>query len=105
MKKKNARLKEKQRRKNTWYLIYFFLITLSLYLFLSPTPGVHLGMNFVVFTVIFPSMRIGLSVLHFFLTEKVGEKGHVKPANFLDTHEKFLIGVATKGGTCIAFVC
>lgn len=27
----------------------------------------------------------------------VGEKGHMKPANFLDTHEKFLIGVATKG--------
>lgn len=25
------------------------------------------------------------------------EKGHVKPANFLDAHEKFLIGVATKG--------
>lgn len=27
----------------------------------------------------------------------VAEKGHVKPANYLDTHEKFLIGVATKG--------
>ncbi|KAF2288993.1 hypothetical protein GH714_023542 [Hevea brasiliensis] len=27
----------------------------------------------------------------------VGEKGHVKPANYLDSHEKFLIGVATKG--------
>ncbi|XP_057961841.1 uncharacterized protein LOC131153513 [Malania oleifera] len=27
----------------------------------------------------------------------VGEMGHVKPANFLDSHEKFLIGVATKG--------
>ncbi|WOH05832.1 hypothetical protein DCAR_0625253 [Daucus carota subsp. sativus] len=28
----------------------------------------------------------------------VGEKGHVQlPANFLDTHEKFLIGIATKG--------
>ncbi|KAF6146505.1 hypothetical protein GIB67_037805 [Kingdonia uniflora] len=28
----------------------------------------------------------------------VAEKGHVKPAhNFLDSHEKFLIGVATKG--------
>ncbi|KAF8398876.1 hypothetical protein HHK36_014740 [Tetracentron sinense] len=27
----------------------------------------------------------------------LGEKGHVKPANFLDAHEKFLIGVATKG--------
>lgn len=27
----------------------------------------------------------------------LGEKGHVKPANFLDSHEKFLIGVATKG--------
>ncbi|CAB4305022.1 unnamed protein product [Prunus armeniaca] len=25
------------------------------------------------------------------------EKGHVKPANYLDSHEKFLIGVATKG--------
>lgn len=30
---------------------------------------------------------------------KIGEKGHVKPANYLDSHEKFLIGVATKGGT------
>lgn len=27
----------------------------------------------------------------------VGEKGHVKPANFLDSHEKHLIGVATRG--------
>ncbi|KAJ4964040.1 hypothetical protein NE237_023979 [Protea cynaroides] len=27
----------------------------------------------------------------------VGEKGHVKPTNFLDSHEKFLLGVATKG--------
>ncbi|KAF7145107.1 hypothetical protein RHSIM_Rhsim04G0007200 [Rhododendron simsii] len=27
----------------------------------------------------------------------IREKGHVKPANFLDSHEKFLIGVATKG--------
>ncbi|CAI0459436.1 unnamed protein product [Linum tenue] len=27
----------------------------------------------------------------------VAEKGHVKPANFLDTHERFLISVATKG--------
>lgn len=27
----------------------------------------------------------------------VGEKGHVKPLNYLDVHEKFLIGVATKG--------
>jgi hypothetical protein len=27
----------------------------------------------------------------------VAEKGHVMPANFLDTKEKFLIGVATKG--------
>ncbi|KAK2986434.1 hypothetical protein RJ640_011872 [Escallonia rubra] len=27
----------------------------------------------------------------------VKEKGHVKPENFLDSHEKFLIGVATKG--------
>ncbi|GAB4825319.1 hypothetical protein Ancab_008191 [Ancistrocladus abbreviatus] len=26
-----------------------------------------------------------------------GEKGHVKPANFLVSHEKFLIGIATKG--------
>ncbi|KAK9091088.1 hypothetical protein Sjap_024265 [Stephania japonica] len=25
------------------------------------------------------------------------EKGHVKPANFLDSHEKFLVSVATKG--------
>lgn len=30
--------------------------------------------------------------------EKKGEKGHVKPANYLDAHEKFLLGVATKGG-------
>ncbi|KAJ6674523.1 RRP15-LIKE PROTEIN [Salix viminalis] len=27
----------------------------------------------------------------------VGEKGHEKPANYLDAHEKFLISVATKG--------
>ncbi|KAL3573062.1 hypothetical protein D5086_026966 [Populus alba] len=27
----------------------------------------------------------------------VGEKGHVKPADYLDAHEKFLISVATKG--------
>ncbi|XP_057460620.1 uncharacterized protein LOC130751106 [Actinidia eriantha] len=27
----------------------------------------------------------------------VREKGHVKPANFLDSHEKFLIAIATKG--------
>ncbi|KAH7576592.1 hypothetical protein JRO89_XS01G0114800 [Xanthoceras sorbifolium] len=27
-----------------------------------------------------------------------GGKGHVKPANYLDSHKKFLIGVATKGG-------
>lgn len=26
-----------------------------------------------------------------------GEKGHVKPANYIDAHEKFLLGVATKG--------
>ncbi|CAH8363094.1 unnamed protein product [Eruca vesicaria subsp. sativa] len=28
----------------------------------------------------------------------VAEKGHVKPANYLESHEKVLIGVATKGG-------
>ncbi|KAK6238717.1 hypothetical protein QUC31_004186 [Theobroma cacao] len=27
----------------------------------------------------------------------VAEKGHVKPANYLDSREKFLIGIATKG--------
>ncbi|XP_027076441.1 uncharacterized protein [Coffea arabica] len=27
----------------------------------------------------------------------VGEKGHVKPANYLDSHEKHLVGVATRG--------
>uniref|UniRef100_A0A7C8YD56 RRP15-like protein n=1 Tax=Opuntia streptacantha TaxID=393608 RepID=A0A7C8YD56_OPUST len=27
----------------------------------------------------------------------IEEKGHIKPANFLDSHEKFLTGVATKG--------
>nr|GMD32021.1 RRP15-like protein [Ipomoea batatas] len=27
----------------------------------------------------------------------IGEKGHVKPANYLDSHEKLLIGIATKG--------
>lgn len=27
----------------------------------------------------------------------IGKKGHVMPANYLDAHEKFLIGVATKG--------
>ncbi|WZY78392.1 uncharacterized protein LOC125589248 isoform X2 [Brassica napus] len=29
---------------------------------------------------------------------KVAEKGHVKPANYLDSHQKILIGIATKGG-------
>ena len=30
----------------------------------------------------------------------------MKPANFLDSHEKFLIGVATKGGIFFfLFVC
>ena len=29
----------------------------------------------------------------------MAEKGHVKPATYLDSHEKFLIGVATKGGS------
>ncbi|KAK7397214.1 hypothetical protein VNO78_18381 [Psophocarpus tetragonolobus] len=28
---------------------------------------------------------------------KLAEKGHVKPATYLDSHEKFLISVATKG--------
>ncbi|KAB2003898.1 hypothetical protein ES319_D11G161400v1 [Gossypium barbadense] len=28
---------------------------------------------------------------------QVAEKGHVKPANYLDSQEKFLIGIATKG--------
>ena len=27
----------------------------------------------------------------------------MKPANFLDSHEKFLIGVATKGGIFLVF--
>ncbi|CAA3002625.1 RRP15 [Olea europaea subsp. europaea] len=27
----------------------------------------------------------------------VREKGHVKPANYLDSHEKYLLGIATKG--------
>nr|POF23225.1 hypothetical protein CFP56_78753 [Quercus suber] len=31
----------------------------------------------------------------------VGEKGHVKPANYLDSYEKFLIGVATKWSSCL----
>jgi hypothetical protein len=34
----------------------------------------------------------------------MGEQGHVKPANYLDSHEKFLIGVATKGGNAFMFV-
>lgn len=34
---------------------------------------------------------------------QVGEKGHVKPATYLDSHEKFLIGVATKGGSIVLF--
>ncbi|WZY72735.1 hypothetical protein YC2023_004975 [Brassica napus] len=29
---------------------------------------------------------------------KIAEKRHVKPANYLDSHQKILIGVATKGG-------
>ncbi|KAE8668732.1 B-box type zinc finger protein with CCT domain isoform 1 [Hibiscus syriacus] len=27
----------------------------------------------------------------------IADKGHVKPVNYLDSHEKFLIGIATKG--------
>ncbi|KAI5664391.1 hypothetical protein M9H77_23714 [Catharanthus roseus] len=27
----------------------------------------------------------------------LGEKGHLKPANYLDSHEKYLIGIATRG--------
>lgn len=34
----------------------------------------------------------------------MGEKGHVKPANYLDAHEKFLISVATKGGNMFFFL-
>lgn len=30
--------------------------------------------------------------------EKISEKGHVQPSNIVDAHEKFLLGVATKGG-------
>lgn len=30
--------------------------------------------------------------------DKISEKGHVKPSNIVDSHEKFLLGVATKGG-------
>ncbi|CAN6911387.1 unnamed protein product [Brassica oleracea] len=33
----------------------------------------------------------------------VAEKGHVKPANHLESHEKILIGVATKGGMTLFF--
>ena len=29
---------------------------------------------------------------------EVAEKGHVKPANYLDSHQKILIGVASTGG-------
>lgn len=34
----------------------------------------------------------------------MGEKGHEKPANYLDAHEKFLISVATKGGNMLFFL-
>ena len=36
--------------------------------------------------------------IYVLLMLQVAEKGHVKPANYLDSHEKFLIGIATKGG-------
>ncbi|KAL8470332.1 hypothetical protein ACS0TY_032979 [Phlomoides rotata] len=35
-------------------------------------------------------------------TKTISEKGHVKPANYLDAHEKFLLGVATKGASASA---
>lgn len=35
----------------------------------------------------------------------MGERGHVKPDNYLDSHAKFLVGVATKGGTVFMFFC
>lgn len=35
----------------------------------------------------------------FLMLQKIGEKGHVKPANYLDSNEKLLIGIATRGGT------
>ncbi|XP_071691450.1 uncharacterized protein [Rutidosis leptorrhynchoides] len=34
---------------------------------------------------------------------KLAEKGHVKPGAFSVSHEKLLIGVATKGGNYISF--
>jgi len=41
-----------------------------------------------------------LSLFLFLLNvEQAGEKGHVKPASFLDMKEKLLISIATKGGT------
>ena len=44
------------------------------------------------------SIIISSHVIWFSLHQKVGEKGHVKPANYLDSLEKHLIGVATRGG-------
>ena len=45
------------------------------------------------------SIIISSHVIWFSLHQKVEGKGHVKPANYLDSLEKHLIGVATRGGT------
>ena len=42
-------------------------------------------------------------IVWLFFYEKISEKGHVKPADYLDAHEKLLLGVATKGGINIVF--
>ncbi|GER33564.1 RRP15-like protein [Striga asiatica] len=44
---------------------------------------------------------VPLFCLLFFCCEKIAEKGHVKLENYLDAHEKHLLGVATKGGSVV----
>lgn len=63
-----AERKVKGEAKKEKHMVFFSYYPVSLSLSLQHQ--VHLGTNFVVFTVIFPSTRISLSVLHFFLTEK-----------------------------------
>lgn len=33
-----------------------------------------------------------------YIMYQIAEKGHVKPEKFLDSREKFLVSIATKGG-------
>lgn len=77
MKKLKRKLKVKLKRLNIWYefgfYIHYLFVFLCVFCFLMM---IHCNNCFY----------------------KIAEKGHVKPGSYLDSHEKILIGVATKGG-------